>query len=78
MLDYFKKNPAALLDAIPTPKNEEEGETLLKDFTTGLTPKKNFNFKFRDTSTSQNRPSTLQRRGRSNSIVSNMSNTPRR
>ena len=24
IMDYFKKNPAALMDAIPTPPNEEE------------------------------------------------------
>lgn len=32
MMDYFKKNPSALMDAIPTPPNEEadEGEAALK------------------------------------------------
>ena len=46
MLDYFKKNPKALMKAIPTPPGEEEDENALKDFRTGLTPKRNFNFKF--------------------------------
>jgi len=41
MIDYFKKNPQALMDAIPTPPGEEEGDAL-NDFHTGLTPKKNF------------------------------------
>lgn len=44
MLSYLKDNPAALLDAIPTPR-EGDGDPLA-DFKTGLTPKKNFNFKF--------------------------------
>jgi hypothetical protein len=39
MMNYFKENPAALLDAIPTPR-EEEQETLA-DFKSGLTPKHN-------------------------------------
>jgi hypothetical protein len=39
MMDYFKANPAALLDAMPTPR-EEDDAGLLADFTTGLTPKK--------------------------------------
>ena len=45
MMDYFKKNPQALMDAIPTPPGEEEYDALA-DFHTGLTPKKNFQFKF--------------------------------
>lgn len=46
MLDYFKKNPTALMDAIPTPPDEEEDDIALKDFHSGLTPKRNFQFKF--------------------------------
>jgi hypothetical protein len=46
MLDYFKKNPEALMDAIPTPPDEEEDDLILKDFSSGLTPKRNYNFKF--------------------------------
>ena len=41
MLDYFKKNPDALLDAIPTPPGCDEDERALADFRTGLTPKGN-------------------------------------
>jgi hypothetical protein len=40
MMDYLKENPAALLDALPTPPGEEEDEALLKDFRSGLTPKR--------------------------------------
>ena len=50
MLDYFKNNPADLLDAFPTPEGSEDGEPKvnhLADFTTGLTPKKNFKFSFK-------------------------------
>ena len=46
MLDYFKKNPTALMDAIPTPPEKEEDEEALRDFRTGLTPKRGCNFKF--------------------------------
>jgi len=46
MLDYFKKNPQALMDAIPTPPGEEEDNFALGDFHTGLTPKRNFKFQF--------------------------------
>lgn len=45
-MDYFKENPTALMDAIPTPPGEEEDASALKDFRTGLTPKRKFNFKF--------------------------------
>lgn len=45
MMDYFKENPEALLDAMPTPRGEEEDQALLADFKTGLTPTKT-NFKF--------------------------------
>lgn len=45
MMDYLKANPAALLDALPTPPGEEEDEQLLKDFRSGLTPKRS-QFKF--------------------------------
>jgi hypothetical protein len=41
MLEYFKENPAALMDALPTPKGSEDGDAL-DGFKTGLTPKKNF------------------------------------
>ena len=58
MMDYFKENPKALLDAMPTPRGEEEEDTnALADFTTGLTPKKNFTFKFGDVG--PNRPPGL-------------------
>ena len=58
MLEYFKENPKALLDAMPTPRGEEEDDpNVLADFTTGLTPKKNFSFKFGDVG--PNRPPGL-------------------
>eukprot|EP00352_Strombidinopsis_acuminata_P003146 CAMPEP_0176391792 /NCGR_PEP_ID=MMETSP0126-20121128/40333_1 /TAXON_ID=141414 ORGANISM="Strombidinopsis acuminatum, Strain SPMC142" /NCGR_SAMPLE_ID=MMETSP0126 /ASSEMBLY_ACC=CAM_ASM_000229 /LENGTH=42 /DNA_ID= /DNA_START= /DNA_END= /DNA_ORIENTATION= len=41
MLDYFKKNPTALMDAIPTPRAESEDEEELKDFRSGLSPMRN-------------------------------------
>lgn len=44
MLEFFKENPNILLDAIPTPRAEEQDA--LADFKSGLTPKKNFSFKF--------------------------------
>ena len=59
MLDYFKKNPNALMDAIPTPPGEEEDKEALKDFRSGLTPKKGCNFKF-GANQRENRP-TYQR-----------------
>ena len=34
------------MDAIPTPPGEEEDKEALKDFRSGLTPKKGCNFKF--------------------------------
>ena len=40
MMEYFKENPEALLDAMPTPRGEEEDQALLSDFKTGLTPTK--------------------------------------
>ena len=46
MMDYFKKNPTALMDAIPTPPEPEQDDEALKDFRTGLTPKRGCNFKF--------------------------------
>ena len=46
MLDYFKKNPDALMDAIPTPPGGDEDEKALADFRTGLTPKRGKAFKF--------------------------------
>lgn len=57
MMDYFKKNPSALMDAIPTPKADDEDDKLLSDFRTGLTPKRNA-FKFGGFSDAvRNRPS---------------------
>ena len=44
MLDYFKKNPTALMDAMPTPP--EEDEETLRDLQSGLTPKRGSNLKF--------------------------------
>jgi len=49
MLEYFKSNPADLLDAFPTPEGSEEGDKALSGFKTGLTPKRNFRFKFGET-----------------------------
>jgi len=46
MLDYFKKNPTALMDAIPTPRGESEDEEDLKDFRSGLSPMRKNQFKF--------------------------------
>ena len=46
MLDYFKKNPQSLMDAIPTPPGEEQDDFALLDFHTGLTPKRSFQFQF--------------------------------
>jgi len=46
MMDYFKKNPTALMDAIPTPPGQEEDDEALGDFKTGLTPKRGKAFKF--------------------------------
>jgi hypothetical protein len=45
MMDYFKENPAALMDAMPTPPGEEEDRNALADFKSGLTPQKKA-FKF--------------------------------
>lgn len=39
-MEYLKENPAALLDAMPTPRGEEEDANSLADFKSGLTPKK--------------------------------------
>jgi hypothetical protein len=55
MMDYFKENPSALLDAMPTPPGEEEDAGLLADFRTGLTPKKSA-FKFGTYDNGPNRP----------------------
>ena len=38
MMEYLKENPAALLDALPTPPGEEEEANALADFKSGLTP----------------------------------------
>ena len=62
MLEYFKKNPSALMDAIPTPPGEEADTEALKDFKTGLTPKKGTSFKFGGQQKSYNRPSYVERR----------------
>ena len=75
MMDYFKKIPTALMDAIPTPRAEEEDP----DFRTGLTPKKGFSFKFGDVGPNRpdtaNRSASAQRRG---SAMSRRSMTPGR
>jgi hypothetical protein len=75
MIDYFKENPKALLDAMPTPRGEEEeDQNALADFTTGLTPKKNFSFKFGDVG--PNRPPGLAIGGNrlaNNRPISNLS-----
>jgi hypothetical protein len=59
-LEFFKKNPKALMDAIPTPRGEEE--KMLKEFKmgNGLTPKGDMNFRFNDTSSSFNFKSRMQ------------------
>ena len=49
MMDYFKKNPKVLLDAIPTPKNEE-GQTGFPEIGFGMTPSKDISFKINDSS----------------------------
>lgn len=36
-MKYFKENPKALLDAIPTPRGEEE--KLIREFKKGFSPK---------------------------------------
>lgn len=46
MLEYFKGNPAALLDALPSPTGSEEDKKALSDFKTGLTPQKGMTTKF--------------------------------
>ena len=61
MLDYFKKNPDALMDAIPTPPGQEEDDEALKDFRTGLTPKRGGTFKFGGQEKRYNRPSYQER-----------------
>ena len=75
MMDYFKKNPTALMDAIPTPREDEQDP----EFRTGLTPKKGFSFKFGDAGPNRpetaNRPGSAQRRG---SAMSRRSITPGR
>lgn len=44
-MDYFKTNPGALLDALPSPTGSDD-EDALAGFNTGLTPKKTFANKF--------------------------------
>jgi hypothetical protein len=46
MLEYFKGNPAALLDALPSPTGSEEDKKALGDFRTGLTPQRGMSTKF--------------------------------
>ena len=50
MMSFFKDNPKALLDAIPTPRGDEE--RILKEFKSGMTPKGSMSFKYNETSTS--------------------------
>lgn len=49
-MSFFKENPKALLDAIPTPRGEEE--KLLKEFKNGFAPKPEMNLRLNDTSSS--------------------------
>jgi hypothetical protein len=49
-MNYFKSNPKALLDAIPTPRGEEE--KALKDFKNGFLHKAEMDFRLNDTHTS--------------------------
>ena len=58
MLDYFKNNPDALLDAIPTPRNEEE--PLYREFKSGTPVKKNLKL---------NDSMTLHRRNSSRTVL---------
>jgi hypothetical protein len=49
-MSFFKENPKALLDAIPTPRGDEE--RLLREFkSSGMTPKGDMNFKFNEVTT---------------------------
>jgi hypothetical protein len=50
MMSFFKSNPKALLDAIPTPRGAEE--KALKEFKSGLFNKGDMDFRFNETSTS--------------------------
>jgi hypothetical protein len=49
-MNYFKSNPKALLDAIPTPRGDEE--KALKDFKNGFLHKAEMDFRLNDTHTS--------------------------
>jgi hypothetical protein len=46
-MSYLKDNPKALLDAIPTPRGDEQ--KILRDFKSGLTPKADMDLRFNDT-----------------------------
>ena len=46
-MSFLKQNPKALLDAIPTPRGDEE--KMLRDLKSGLTPKADMNFQFNET-----------------------------
>lgn len=49
MMDFFKENPKALLDAIPTPRNDENMNNQFPDLLTfGMTPQKDNFAKFND------------------------------
>ena len=45
-MGFFKENPKALLDAIPTPRGDEEKK--LREIKKGLIPKAEMNFKFNE------------------------------
>jgi hypothetical protein len=49
-MNYFKSNPKALLDAIPTPRGEEE--KALKEFKNGFLHKAEMDFRLNDSHTS--------------------------
>lgn len=76
MLDYFKTNPGALLDALPSPR-ESEDEDALNDFDTGLTPKKTFTTKFGVKAENINRPGAkyFNQNNNNNSRLSARSNS---
>jgi hypothetical protein len=50
VMNFFKSNPKALLDAIPTPRGDEE--KALKEFKKGFLQKNEMNFSLNDTHTS--------------------------
>lgn len=75
MLDYFKKNPSALMDAIPTPPGQDADDEALKDFRTGLTPKRGQAFKFGGESKVTNRPTYDGIRNRENKSFAELRGT---